>query len=298
MHLNTEQILWALVLAAHLILLIVLLGRELIRRFPWFTAAITLSSVQLIADHLLHGKLTSLAFYWQSYTATLLADILGILVLIELLRHVFYNCKCEPGRKANIILNSKGWLGWTLVTASIAAGAVWQWGPWPAWTALNADPKQLPILLVVLSAMKGQLFLAILTVEVGLLMRIFGKRFGSGWKSPDQQIMLGLSTYALGFLAVQVTTDIIKRTVHLTSRDQYEHIVRLFANLDNSRFALWFLVIVWWTVWLWRITPPGSASQLAAEESPVLAGPPSLKAEPETTHPEPDLPHDSRLDSE
>jgi hypothetical protein len=289
MHLNMEQILWALVLAAHLVLLIILLGRDLTSRFPWFTASIALSAIHLIADHLLHGKLTTLAFYWQSYTATLLDAILGLLVLIELLRHVFANCECgpsgdgstSPGRKANIILNSKGWLGWTLVTTSIAAGAVWQWGPWPTWQALNADPKQLPILLVVLSAMKGQLFLAILTVEVGLLMRIFGKRFGSGWKAPDQQIALGLSTYALGFLAVQTTTDIIKRTVHLTSRDQYEHIVRLFANLDNGRFALWFLVVVWWTVWLWRITPGASAAPPEMVGTPVLAGPPKLKGHAE-----------------
>ena len=280
MHLNMEQILWALVLAAHLVLLIVLLGRDLISRFPWFTAAIAVSTVQLIADHLLHGKLTSLAFYWQSYTATLLGDILGILVLIELTRHVYANCK------AKIILNSKGWLGWTLVTVSIATGAVWQWGPWPTWTALNQDPKQLPILLVVLSAMKGQLFLAILTVQVGLHMRIFGKRFGSGWKAPDQQIALGLSTYALGFLAVQATDDIIKRTVHLTSRDQYEHIVRIFTNLDNGRFALWFLVVIWWTVWLWRIIPPSSAASLEAARAPVLADPPSLEAESESAHPE------------
>jgi hypothetical protein len=122
--------------------------------------------------------------------------------------------------------------------------------------------------------MKAQLFLSIVTVEVALLLRIFGKRFGSGWKSHDQQIALGLSTYALGFLAVQATTDIVKHNLHLTSREQYEHIVRLFTNLDNGRFALWLLVLIWWIVWLWRNEPGDSATASATAEAPVLAGPP------------------------
>ncbi len=273
MHWNVEQILWALVLAAHLVLLIVLLGRDRVGRFPWFSTAIALSTVHLISDHLLHGKLTTVAFYWQTYTAVLLESILGILVLIEISRHVFSNCK------ASLTLNSTGWLGWTLVTGSVALGAVWLWGPWPAWKALSADPKQLPLLLVVLTALKSQLFLAIVTVEIALLLRIFGRRFGAGWKSYEQQIALGLSTYALGFLAVQTTTDIIKHTVHLTSREQYEHIVRIFANLDNGRFTLWLLVLIWWIVWLWRNEPGDPGLLTATADAPVLAGPPPVEAE-------------------
>lgn len=280
MHLTVEQILWALVLAAHLVLLVVLLGRDRTGRFPWFTAAIAVSSAHLISDHLLHGKLTTIAFYWQSYTMILLESILGILVLIELCRRVFSNCK------SGLILNSKGWLGWTLVTVSLAAGAVWYWGPWPTWKALTQEPGQLPILLVVLSAMKGQLFLAIVTVEIGLLLRIFGRRFGSSWKSHPQQIALGLSTYALAFLAVQATTDLIKHSVHLKSREEYERVVRLFTNLDNGRFAVWLLVLIWWIVWLWRSDPTEPAATLEAMEAPVLAGPSPLEAEIHGSEPE------------
>jgi hypothetical protein len=280
MHFTVEQILWALVLAAHLVLLIVLLGRDRTGRFPWFAAAIALSSVHLISDHLLHGKLTTLAFYWQSYTAMLLESILGILVLNELCRRVFSN------RASGRVVNFKGWLGWALVTLSLAAGAIWLWGPWPTWKALTQEPAQLPVLLVVLSAMKGQLFLAILTVEIGLLLRIFGRRFGSGWRSHPQQIALGLSTYALAFLAVQATTDLIKHTVHLKSREEYERIVRLFTNLDNGRFAVWFLVLAWWIVWLWRNDPSEPAAALEVVEAPVVAGPPALEVETAESDPE------------
>lgn len=273
MHWNVEQILWALVLAAHLVLLVVLLGRDRVSRFPWFTAAIILSAVRLLADHLLHGKLTTVAFYWQSYSAVAVDAILGILVLVELARHVF------SSGKAGLLLKARGWIGWTLVTVAVAAAAVWAWGPWPTWTALKAEPAQLPLLLVVMTGMKGQLFVALLTVQVGLLLRIFGKKFGYGWRSHAQQIMLGLSTNALGFLAVQGITDIIKRTVHLTTRQEYERVVHLFTNLENARTALWFLVLVWWIVWLWRDDPGELAPVMAMAGAPVLARSSAAQAE-------------------
>jgi len=262
MHLTVLQILWALVVAAHLLLLIVLMGRDRIRTFPWFTTAIAVSTVRLLADHLLHGKLTTLAFYWQSYSAMAVDAVIGILVLVELALHVF------SSGKGRLLLKPNGWLGWILVTFSISIGAVWTWGPWPSWAALKADPNQLPLLIVVLTGLKGQLFLAILTVQVALLMRFFGRRFGFGWKSHDQQIALGLSTNALGFLAVQAISDAIKRTVHLTSREQYERVVHLMTNLDNARFAIWFLALLWFIIWLWR-DEPGSPSTGATIPIPV-----------------------------
>ena len=271
MHLTAEQILWALVLAAHLILLIVLLGRDRISRFPWFTAAIALSTIRLIADHLLHGKLTTVAFYWQSYTGMALDAILGLFVLAELLRRVF-----STG-KAGLILKAKGWLGWALITGSIAIAAVWAWGPWPNWQAIAADKAQLPLLIVVLLGMKGQLFTALLTIEVALLMRIFGKRFGYGWRTHPQLIAIGLSTSALGLLIIQVTTDLIKKNLHLTSREEYEHIVKIFNNFDNARSALWVLVLLWFIYWLWRDEPGTSVPEElipidvdAAEVAPEL----------------------------
>ena len=270
MHWNIEQIIWALVLAAHLVLLIVLMGRDRIGRFPWFSGSIALSTIHLIADHLLHGKLTNLAFFWQSDTLILLETVIGILVLVELSRHVFSNCR------AGVILNAKGWVGWTLVTVGLALAAVWAWDPFQVWTNLHSDPNHVPLLVVALGAVNGQLFLAIFTVEVGLLMRIFGRRFGSRFTSHTQQVMLGLSTYALGFLAVQSTTDIMKHTLHLTTRAEYEHVMKLFANMDNARFALWFLVLVWWIVWLWR-EEPGVAFRLTTDEVPVEAVPADLE---------------------
>ena len=250
MHWNFEQILWALVLAGHLVLLVVLLGRDRVSRFPWFTASIALSAVRLIADHLLHSKLTSLAFYWQSYSSMLLGAIIAIFVLIELTRQVF------SSGKAGLILKPRGWAGWTLITFAIAAATVWAWGPWPSWQAIHSQPNEVAILLLLLTALKGQLFAALLTVEVALLLLIFGRRFGFGWKSHPQMIAIGLSTNAIGFLALQATTELMQRNVHVHSAEERQQVAlrlnHLFINLDNARFALWFLVLIWWIVWLWR----------------------------------------------
>ncbi len=271
MHWNIQLILWALVLAAHLVLMIVLLGRERIGRFPWFTAAIALSAIRLIADHLLHSKLTTVAFYWESYSGSILQGIVGVLVLIELCRHVF-----SSGR-AGKILKGKGWIGGLLVTVPIAFAVAALWNLGLSWATMKADAAHLPLYIDLYVALKSELFVAVLTVEIGVLLQFFGRRFGAKWRSHDRQIVLGLSTVSLALLTVQATTDIVKHNLHLTSRDQYEHVIRMFENLDNGRFAVWLLALIWWIIWLWR-DEPGAQPAAEMAEIPVRVGPPSLDA--------------------
>jgi hypothetical protein len=271
MHLNIEQFLWAMVLAAHFLLLIVLMGRERAARFRWFTAWVALAAIILVANHMLHGKLTTVAFYWQTYSALAIESILGIMVLIELARKIF-----SSGR-SGLILKANGWIGWTMVTVAIAIAAVWAWGPWPTRAALQAEKDQLPLLIVILIGMKGQLLVSILIVEAALLFRTFGSRFGFGWRSHAQQIALGLSTNALAFLAAQGITDAISHAAHPKSRLEYDHLVHLVTNIENGRTVVWFLALVWCIVWLWR-DEPGSPEQLAGAGVPAGTGPLSSKA--------------------
>jgi hypothetical protein len=271
MHLNTEQFLWAMVLAAHFLLLIVLMGRERAARFRWFTAWIALAAVSLVANHMLHGKLTTIAFYWQTYSALAIESILGVMVIVELARKIF-----ASGR-SGLIVKANGWIGWTMVIVAIAIAAVWAWGPWPTKAALQAEKDQLPLLIVILIGMKGQLLVSILMVEAALLFRTFGKRFGFGWRCHAQQIALGLSTNALAFLAAQGITDAISHAAHPKSRLEYDHLVHLVTNIENGRTVVWFLTLVWIIVWLWR-NEPGSPEQLTAAAVPVGAGPSQLKA--------------------
>ena len=56
-HFTAVQILWTLTFAALLVLLVVLLGRDRIRRFPWFTTGIVLVTLRLLVNRLLHDRL-------------------------------------------------------------------------------------------------------------------------------------------------------------------------------------------------------------------------------------------------
>ncbi len=47
------DILWTLTFAAHLVLLVVLLGRDRIVRFPWFTASAVVLALRILTIRLL-----------------------------------------------------------------------------------------------------------------------------------------------------------------------------------------------------------------------------------------------------
>jgi len=270
MHFSIEQILWALLLAAHLTLLIVLMGRDRASRFRWFTAYIALSAIILIASHMLHGKLTTVAFYWQNYSLLALQSIIGLFMLGELAKRTFSTGKGPLVAKPNF------YLGWGAILIALTTAAVWAWGPWPTLQALQSEPTQLRLLIVILIGMKGQLAVMILTVLVSLVLRIYGPRFGAGWRSHPQQIALGLSTSALAFLAVQGVNDILSHTLHPKTREEYQHAVQLVTRLENARTVVWILALVWIIVWLWR-NEPGSPADTAGAAVPVGVSPVTLE---------------------
>uniref|UniRef100_E6PY40 Uncharacterized protein n=1 Tax=mine drainage metagenome TaxID=410659 RepID=E6PY40_9ZZZZ len=262
LHFTIEQVLWALVLAAHLVLLVVLLGRERSRRFSWFTAFTMLSTVRLLADHLLQGKLTTFAFYWQSYALLLAGSLFLIGVLIEITRQTFgAGAKTGMPGKAIKPLSPLAWQGWSFLLLVLAGVALFYWGQWPDLHAMKANPQAYPLLITVVIALKSELFTDILAILVGLMVLLFGPRFGNGFKSHPVQIVIGLSTTAMARLAVERITDSIKVSQKISSREQYQHILHLFTNLDNARLAVWLLAIVWWIYWLWRDEPGAIAAR-------------------------------------
>lgn len=271
MHFTIEQTLWAILLAAHLTLLIVIIGRERAARFRWFIAYVGLNAVSLIANHMLHGKLTTVAFYWQSYSLLALESIVGLFMLGELAKQTF-----SIG-KSGLIAKPNFYIGWGAILLALSAAAVWAWGPWPTLQALQADPTQLRLLIVILIGMKGQLGVMILTVLVTLVLRIFGTRFGADWRSHPQQIALGLSTSALAFLAVQGINDVLSHTLHPKSRAEYDHAVHLVTRLESGRTVIWILALVWIIFWLWR-NEPGTPAQTEFAAVPVGTGPITLEA--------------------
>jgi hypothetical protein len=110
-------------------------------------------------------------------------------------------------------------------------------------------------------AQKGDLLASLLAVELGLVVVLFGRYFKAGWRSHAQMIAIGLSTAAIGGLALQATLQSIVKNAHPHSRAEYEQIMGLLGKLNNANNLLYVAVLVWWIVWLWRDEPGTAAAE-------------------------------------
>ena len=250
MHVSLEQFLWATLLAAHLVLLVILLGRDRLARFSWFAVAVGLSAARLLADHLLHGKLTTIAFYWQQYVLVLLSAIAGFLVLAELARRVF----ATPAAPTQPLKPST-WLSATVLSVGLAAAILFAIGPWPTLASISADPQLTPLRIVWIVALKAEMLAGILAVLATFAILLFGRRFGSTLRSHATAIALGLSTIAISQITVQRILEGIIQSAHPASQADYQRTLRLLTNLDHARVVLWLLAVLWWIILLWRDEP-------------------------------------------
>lgn len=276
MHLNFDftavQILWTLTFAAHLVLLVVLLGRDRARRFPWFTTAIALVALRLIASRLLFGRLPQLTLGTIFVVLADLSAVVSFLVLVELARKVF-------GRARRAL-----WITWSLVPLSIGAVVLATWGHWPASKTVRPTSLMALLSLLQMLAQKGGLLTDVLTVTLGILVVSFGRRYGSGWRSHAQQIIIGLSTASLAQIAVQAIWQVIASTAKPHSMAEYERIVGLREKIFNANSVVYLAVAIWWIVCLW-IDEPGSA-ETAEVAVPVGVDDPSREASAAADPPE------------
>lgn len=279
MHLNfgftTVQVLWTLTFAAVLVLLVVLLGRDRARRFPWFTVSIVLVALRLLASRMLFGRLAPIPLNAILITLADLGVIAGLLVVVELARRAFS------------LAQRRTWIIFTLALLAVGAAVLATWGPWPSWKTLTADSALAALRFMQLLAQKGDLLLNVLTVELGVLVVLFGRRFKAGWRSHTQQIVIGLSTAAIAELAVQGVWQLIAMKAVPQSEAEYERILGLREHLFNSNSAVYVAVLLWWIACLW-IDEPGTAAagQTSAEILPEAA-PEEVAAEPATEDPNP-----------
>lgn len=249
------EVLWTLTFAAQLVLLVVLLGRERMRRFPWFTASIVILALRALSARVLFHRLPELTFSTIFITLADVGLVLGLMVLAEMARIGFRGVR-------RVV-----WIATTVVALAIAGVVLAYWGAWPAWKELTANSRLSILLFMQLGAQKGQLLLGVLTVELGILVVLFGRRYQAGWRTHVQRIVVGLSTAAMAELAVSGIWEIIVKHVVPKSRDQYEHILDLRDKISNSNSAVYLVVLVWLIACLW-MDEPGTAK--AAEELPPV----------------------------
>jgi hypothetical protein len=189
---------------------------------------------------------------------------IGLLVLVELARRSFRG------------LGKLGWTVGTLAVLAIGAAVLVFWGPWPAWKTLTATSELATIRLMDLGVDKGILFSSILTIELGFLITLLGRRFGAGWHSHAQRIAIGLSTAALAELTLRISLQAMGRHTQIHTQADYERVMDLRDKLIHANNVAYLCVLVWWIACLWRDEPGAASTQEAEADS----------AEGETASPE------------
>lgn len=240
MHFNLPfsvlQLLWVLTFAAHLVLLVVLLGRDRVRLFPWFTANIVMVALRLLVSRLLFGRLPQMT---MTILFIIMADIgafLGLMVVIEIARRAFSSAK------------RSSWLVGALVAMAIGAAALRFWGTWPDLNTLKSAP---PLQTAQLLAQKGIFLADVENIVLGLMILLFGRLTAAGFKSKVQQVAIGLMTASISQLSIQAIWEAIARTAVAHSREEYERILGLREKLFNTNNAVYIAVLLWWIVCLW-----------------------------------------------
>lgn len=265
MHLNSDfsavLVIWTLTFAALLVLLVVLMGRDRARRFPWFTSSIVLVTLDMLGKRLLHGRLSQITLAAIFITLADLVVIVGLMVLLEMARHAF-------GKVRTTV-----WIVGNLVMVAVGGVVLAAWGPWPAWKTLTVDSPLAVLGMMQLAEIKGDLLVNVLTVELGLLVVLFGRRFHAGWRSHTQQIMIGLSTVAIAQLALQGVQQVFITTVVINSQADVDRARGFLRNISNANGVVYLAVLLWWIVCLWNDEPAAAdtPAEIPAETGVVEA---------------------------
>ena len=270
---NTQDILWALAFASQLVLLVVLMGRERIARFPFFTAAAVMMTLRLLTAKLLSGRLPQLTMATVFIVMAEIGALLGLLVVLEVARRAFGSVRRTT------------WVTWALVLLAVGVAVLKFWGPWPAWKTLTAHSTMATLQLIQLLAQKTSLFVDVENIAVGLLIVFFGWRYGAGWRSHTQQIAIGLSTSSLAQLTIGVVWERIAHTAVVQTMADQQRILGIRDKLFNANSTMYVAVVVWWIVWLWR-DEPGHAPAAAAENTGQIVLEPDRSAPTPEVHPE------------
>ena len=255
---SASQILWTLTFAAHLVLLVVVMGRERVRRYAFFFSSIVLSALILLVTRLFFGRMAPIVSSVVFLILSTLAAVIGVLVVVEVARRAF----ATASRRA--------WLICTLLALFLAAVVLVLWGPWPAWSTFK-DTSLLGILrmLQVISD-KGSVLYSLLGMELGILVALYGRRFGSGWQTHPQQVAIGLSASGLAQIASRGLWQFIATHAVIHSQTEYERAISLRDRIFHANSTVFLCVLLWWIVWLWRDEPGAVVpSETAAEDAPT-----------------------------
>lgn len=259
MHFNFDfsavQVLWALTFAAIMVLLVVLLGRDRARVYPWFTVSIALIGLRLLSSRLLFGRMAAIPLNTIFLSLALIAAFASLMVLVELARRAFRGASQRTWTAGGAVL-------------LIAAGTVLAfWGAWPPLKTITFDSLLADLRFIQFVTQKLDLLVDMLTIGLGLCIVIFGRRFAAGFRSHTQQIVIGLSTVALAQTAVRVIWQLIAMHTVPSTQEEYQRLIGIQEKLYNASSAIYVLALIWWIACLWINEPGQKAQTLPAAEA-------------------------------
>jgi hypothetical protein len=254
---SADDILWTLTFAALLVLLVVLLGRDRVKHFKWFTTSLMLMALSMLMGKLLFGRMAPIV---SSEIFLVLADVTGIVAVLVVI---------EMARRAFAGASRAAWITATLIVLAVGGVVVAEWGPWPSIKTLFAGSTLSALRMMQLFAQKTSLLGDVLMIQLGLLIVLFGRRFKGGWRTHVQQIVIGLSTASMTQLAVRIIWQEIALHTTIHSQAEYQHVMDLQERFYNANRVVYLAAMVWWIVCLW-IDEPGSKAADAAGEEPSI----------------------------
>ena len=257
-HFTAVQVLWTLTFASLLVLLVVLYGRDRARRFPWFTTSIVFVALRLLTNRLLHDRLPPVTMAAVAVSLADIAAFVSLIVIVEMARHAF--------RRAS----TRAWLAWSLGLVAAAGVVMWKWGPWPQWKTIAFDTTIARLQFMQFVSVKVGLLADLLVVALTLLVVAVGHRYGAGWRSHVQRILIGISTASLSQMSAQVIWQTIARHTTPHSQAEYQRVMGIQDKMLNANSAVYVLVVIWWIICLWR-DEPGTADTALVSGHPVPA---------------------------
>ena len=240
---SAAEILWTLTFAAELVLLVVLLGRDRSRRFPWFTANIAVMALLLLNSKLLFNRIPAVTAGTIFLVISSVAVVVGLLVVLEMARRAF---KGAPRHD---------WIMGSVAALMLGITIVAVWGPWPAWSTFAGNSRIVIMRDLQMFADKGSILYALLDIELAVAILLFGRRFHAGWRSHPQMIAIGLSMAAMAELTVRIVWQLIATHTTVHSRAQYERLMALRERFYHAESVVLLCAIVWWIAWLWLDEP-------------------------------------------
>lgn len=222
-----DRSLWAATFGEDLILIFVLFFRRRVRRFPVFTALISLDVVRTIALVLIErsgGKATYFYAYWS-------LALVDVLLQGSLLYRIAFHVFRPTGRWAK---DAVGGLI-SLVAVSVAVATVLTWIPNPA-----------AVLRLQVVLLKGNFFTALLLSELSVGIFALSVIAGLAWTTHVARIMQGFIAYSLCTLALETA-----RTYFGVTQGSHA-----YGDLSHARIVVYLLCMSYWAVTLWRNGPP------------------------------------------